>query len=484
MTKAIIEIQGGEVRNEVYRFRHPLTMSLATGEHLAIVGPNGSGKSLLVDTLLGKYPLKDGTLSYDFSPSATNTVYENVKYIAFRDTYGAADANYYYQQRWNSTENEDSPLVREALGEAKDEHLRDELYALFNIEPMLDKHLIMLSSGELRKFQLTKTLLTNPRVLVMDNPFIGLDAKTRDQLHALLKGLTEVTSLQVVLVLSKTDDIPAFITHVLPVENRTCGEKLTREDYVARSNHAAVPGLPPEKAERILNLPYGDNLLTSEHVVDLNKVSIRYGARTILKELDWTVLRGEKWALSGENGAGKSTLLSLVCADNPQSYACDITLFGRKRGSGESIWEIKQHIGYVSPEMHRAYLKNLPTIDIVASGLHDSIGLYKKPQPEQLGVCEWWMDIFGILGLKDRPFLQLSSGEQRLALLVRAFVKDPELLILDEPLHGLDMKNRRMVREIVEAFCHRRDKTVIFVTHYENELPPSIDRRLFLKRNG
>lgn len=483
MTKAIIKIQDGVARNEVYRFRHPLTMSLADGEHLAIVGPNGGGKSLLVDTLLGKYPLKDGVLSYDFSPSPTNTVYENVKYIAFRDTYGAADANYYYQQRWNSTENEDSPLVREALGEAKDKRLRDELYALFNIEPLLDKHLIMLSSGELRKFQLTKTLLTNPRVLIMDNPFIGLDAKTRDQLHALLKSLTEVSSLQVVLVLSKTDDIPVFITHVLPVENMTCGEKLTREAYAEENARATVPGLSPEKAERIVNLPYGDNLLTSEHVVDLNKVSIRYGERTILKELDWTVLRGEKWALSGENGAGKSTLLSLVCADNPQSYACDITLFGRKRGSGESIWEIKKHIGYVSPEMHRAYLKNLPTIEIVASGLHDSIGLYKKPQPEQMGVCEWWMDIFGIRHLKDRPFLQLSSGEQRLTLLVRAFVKDPELLILDEPLHGLDMKNRRTVREIVEAFCHRKDKTVIFVTHYEEELPPSIDRRLFLKRN-
>lgn len=476
-------MQDGITRNEAYRLRHPLSFTLTDGEHLAIVGSNGSGKSLLVDTFLGKYPLKEGTLTYDFSPSPSNLVYENVKDIAFRDTYGAADAGYYYQQRWNSSDNEDSPLVREALGETGNEHLRNELFSLFNIEPMLDKHLILLSSGELRKFQLTKTLLTDPRVLIMDNPFIGLDAKTRDQLHALLKGLTEVTSLQVVLVLSKTDDIPQFITHVLPVENMTCGEKVTREQYMIRNDLSKVPGLSSEKTELIINLPYGDNILTSDHVVDLNKVSIRYGDRTILKELNWAVLRGEKWALSGENGAGKSTLLSLICADNPQSYACDITLFGRKRGSGESIWEIKKHIGYVSPEMHRAYMKNLPTIEIVASGLHDSIGLYKKPQPEQMSICEWWMDVFGIKDLKDRPFLQLSSGEQRLTLLVRAFVKDPELLILDEPLHGLDMRNRKMVREIVEAFCQRKDKTVIFVTHYESELPPSVNRRLVLKRN-
>ena len=131
--------------------------------------------------------------------------------------------------------------------------------------------------------------------------------------------------------------------------------------------------------QRIAGLPYDGANYDSGEVVKLNKVSIRYDDRTILKELDWTVRRGEKWALSGENGAGKSTLLSLVCADNPQSYACDISLFGRKRGTGESIWEIKKHIGYVSPEMHRAYLKNLPAIEIVASGLHDSIGLYKTP---------------------------------------------------------------------------------------------------------
>jgi molybdate transport system ATP-binding protein len=279
------------------------------------------------------------------------------------------------------------------------------------------------------------------------------------------------------------DDVPDFITHVLPVKNRTCGKKVTRVEYFNEYKPSTTPVLSEEKKQGIVDMEYGDNLFDSEEVVKLNKVSIRYGKRTILKELDWTILRGQKWALSGENGAGKSTLLSLVCADNPQSYACDISLFGRKRGSGESIWEIKKHIGYVSPEMHRAYLKNLPTIDIVASGLHDSIGLYKKPRPEQMSVCEWWMDIFGILDLKDRPFLQISSGEQRLVLLARAFVKDPELLILDEPLHGLDTFNRRRVKAIVEAFSERKDKTIIYVTHYENELPKTFVLRKELIKN-
>jgi molybdate transport system ATP-binding protein len=199
--------------------------------------------------------------------------------------------------------------------------------------------------------------------------------------------------------------------------------------------------------------------------------------------MNWDVNAGEKWALSGDNGSGKSTLLSLICADNPQSYACDISLFGYRRGSGESIWDIKKRIGYVSPEMHRGYQKNLPAIDIVASGLHDSVGLYKRPQPEQMSICEWWMDIFGIAGLKDKSFMQLSSGEQRICLLARAFVKDPELLILDEPLHGLDTFNRRRVKRIVEAFCRRRDKTLIMVTHYDNELPATVTDTLTLQRN-
>ncbi len=152
-------------------------------------------------------------------------------------------------------------------------------------------------------------------------------------------------------------------------------------------------------------------------------------------------------------------------------------LFGRQRGSGESIWDIKKHIGYVSPEMHRSYIKNIPAIDIVASGFFDSIGLYLTPNDDQRAVCEEWLKTFEMGGLRDKSFVKLSSGEQRLLLLARAFVKDPDLLVLDEPFHGLDCYNKERARAVIEAFCRRPDKTMIYVTHYERELPRCVDKK-------
>lgn len=487
-----IRLVEGVARNPQVRLKEPVTFSLIDGEHLAIVGPNGGGKSLFVDLLTGRYPLlRAEAMSYDFRPSKATTAYENIKHLTFKDvTYCSQEGNYYYQQRWNHTEQDDFPTAGELLGECSNADLRERLLQLFHVAPLLEKKIITLSSGELRKFQLTKTLLTSPRILILDNPFIGLDSQARTQLTELLEEISRTQAVQVVLVLSMLDDIPPFITHVLPVEQLRVGQKMERNAYLEAFAQADVRRQQEEQMplaelqQRILELPYTHTNFTGEEVVKLNKVSIRYGERTILKELDWTVKRGEMWALSGENGSGKSTLLSLVCADNPQSYACDIALFGRRRGSGESIWEIKKHIGYVSPEMHRAYLKNLPAIEIVASGLHDTVGLYKRPRPEEFDVCRRWMDIFGVAHLADKLFLQLSSGEQRLCLLARAFVKDPELLILDEPLHGLDTYNRRRVKRIIEAFCRRKDKTMIMVTHYEQELPATITHRIFLKKNA
>lgn len=505
-----IEIINGITRHPDYRMKQPVNLEILADEQIAIVGPNAGGKSRLVDIITGRYPLLMNEVRYDFTPSPLKMVSDNIKYISFRDSYGDNDSSYYYQQRWNQHDiDENTPTAGQILEETflkvdqnnyyslnekekETAHIRrltlkEKLYKMFHLETLLDKYIILLSSGELRKFQLTKTLLSDPRILIMDNPFIGLDAETRNQLSELLRTLTTETGLQAILILSKTNDIPDFITHVIPVDDLTVGDKQPRESYLATLSGTHLSETETERIKQLLQYPEKTDIpdLTDKDgcILKFNKVNIKYGNRTILKDLDWTVRKGEKWALSGENGAGKSTLLSLVCADNPQSYACDIELFGHKRGSGESIWEIKKHIGYVSPEMHRAYLKDLPAIDIIASGLNDSVGLYVHPRPEQRQTCEWWMDLFGIGHLKDRTFLKLSSGEQRLCLLARAFVKDPELLILDEPLHGLDDRNRELVRNIINEFCSKDNKTLVMVTHYKEELPPVITHHLFLKKN-
>ena len=487
-----IELKNAKTKNPDWAMAQPVDFTLSEGEHIAIVGRNGAGKSMLVDMITGRHPVFPDQVAYHFGDKGL--ISEHIRYIAFRDTYGGDnDRTYFLQQRWNQMEiDEETPIVGQKLEEAyqlagsdtpERRRQQQHIYQLFHMEGLLDKYVILLSSGELRKFKLASSLFSNPSVLIMDNPFIGLDAETREQLTDLLTTLAADGHLQIILVLSKSDEIPAFVTHIVEVSDMTVKPKVSRETYMA--NRPAFPDrvLSEDIRQDILTLPYHTATNnTSDEVIAFNKVSILYGERTILHELDWRVMNGERWVLSGQNGAGKSTLLSLVCADNPQGYACDIILFGHRRGSGESIWDVKRHIGYVSPEMHRSYQRDLPALRIVASGLKDSVGLYIKATEDELAVCRWWMRVFGIEHLADRSFIRMSSGEQRLVLLARAFVKDPELLILDEPLHGLDNVNRRLVKDIIEAFCERPNKTLIFVSHYKEERPACIDHDLFLKR--
>ena len=487
-TRHIICLKNGIVRNPLVRLDEPACFDLESDEHIAIIGPNGSGKSLLVDMITGRHHLCEGTLFYDFYPSASHTAYKNIKYITFRDTYGTADANYYYQQRWNAQEQGEVPEAIELIGK---ENIENEtarnLLEEFGITPMLHKKIVTLSSGELRKLQIVKSLLAFPRVLIIDNPFIGLDAEARQLLERTFNKLSHWNLLQIILILTSAKDIPGFITHIVPINHKKTGRKVAKKEYLPPITNDKTKSYNPKLPTQIAQCPHPFHLQPlapgNNTIVELHHIKITYDRRIILNLPEWIVRQGEKWALCGENGSGKSTLLSLICADNPQSYACDISLFGRKRGTGESIWDIKRRIGYVSPEMHRAYQKNLPTIDIVASGLHDTIGLYKQLQPEQKDICRWWMEIFGIAHLADKMFLQMSSGEQRMALLARAFVKDPELLVLDEPFHGLDPTNSMRARHIIDAFCQREGKTLIMVTHYDTELPQAIGHRLQLSKN-
>lgn len=484
MSKLLINIANAVPRMPELRFKEPVNWSLSSGQHWAIVGPNSAGKTIFSNILTGKIPLKDGDVDYFFEEDGT-PLYQKVKAATFQDVYSMADyKNMYYQQRWNSSGEEEVPFVKELIANLADEATIHEMFSLFGIEELLEKKLILLSSGELRKFLIVRMLLSRPEVLILDNPYIGLDTFSRGMLNELLEKMTTQKGLQIILILSNPDDIPEVITHVLPVSGMKCGAPLSSEDF--KTNAQLIDILFPEHSineglDSILNAKQD---IDYDYVLEMMHVNIRYGERTILKDLDWKVKKGEKWALLGPNGAGKSTLLSLVCADNPQAYANSFCLFGKKRGTGESIWEIKKRIGYISPEMHLYYLQDQPCVNIVGSGFFDSIGLHRKCTEEQLSIALKWMDVFEITHLRDISFLKLSYGEQRLALLARAFVKNPDLLILDEPLHGLDKSNKILASEIIEKFCNQNHKTLIYVTHYLNEIPASVTQRFELKKQS
>ena len=426
------------------------TIDEATGI-ITISGPNGCGKTRYVEQM------------------RRQMASDSVRYIAFCDSYGArTDRAYYLQQRWNQHDIEaETPTVGQAIertltltggdtGERRAYCQR--LITMMGLDPSMDKYVIALSSGELRKLHLIKTLLARPRTLIIDNPFIGLDAPTRQQLKQLLRQLATEEHITIYLVVARQEDC---------LGGGEAGPAGSKKGV----------GAPPQEP-----LEEPDPLHAPAPVVEMRHVTISYGERTILNDICWTIRQGEHWALSGPNGSGKSTLLSLICADNPQAYACDISLFGRQRGTGESIWDIKRRIGYVSPEMHRSYQRNLPMMQVVASGLKDTVGLYTRPDEQEKEQCRLALRLVDIDHLADRPFLTLSSGEQRLALLARAFVKDPDLLILDEPMHGLDEKNSERVKSIIARYCARPEKTLIMVSHYEEELPQCINRRKELQR--
>lgn len=485
----IIELINARTRKPEWSMAEPVNFSLEEGEHIAIVGRNGAGKTMFVDMITGKHPVFPDSVRYAFDEP-----YNNLKYISFRDTYGGDnDRTYFLQQRWNQMEiDENTPTVGSKLEEAFEQAGEDtperrafqkHIYEILNLKQLLDKYIILLSSGELRKYKLALSLFTNPKVLIMENPFIGLDKETREQLGKLLGLLVKEQDLQLILVLAKTDEIPDFITHIVKVIDRKVEAKTEyiKSQQINTNFPSAILHALGYKHVSDTSLPSSSSsIFPLQEIIKFDKVTIRYGTRTILKDLDWTVKKGEHWALSGHNGSGKSTLLSLVCADNPQSYACNISLFGQKRGSGESIWDIKRHIGYVSPEMHRSYKQNIPAIQIVASGLKDTVGLYTRPNESEKQQCRYWLNVFSIGHLENRNFHEMSSGEQRLVLLARAFVKEPDLLILDEPLHGLDDENRFMVKEIVDKYCEDSSRTLIYVTHYQEELPNCIDHSICL----
>ena len=456
-------------------------LTIRAGESWAFVGTNGSGKSALARALAGELTLLKGEYQSDVT-RLTRLSFEQLQKLV--------------SDEWQRNNTDLLSPGEEDTGRTTAEIIQDEvkdparcqrLAEQFGITALLNRRFKYLSTGETRKTLLCQALMSEPELLILDEPFDGLDVQSRAQLASLLESLNQ-QGYTLVLVLNRFDEIPDFIQHagVLADCNLTeTGEKtaLLKQALIAQLAHSeqldgiTLPEPDSPSARHALD-PHQPRIVLREGIVS-------YDDRPILNRLSWTVNPGEHWQIVGPNGAGKSTLLSLITGDHPQGYSNDLTLFGRRRGSGETIWDIKKHIGYVSSSLHLDYRVSTTVRNVILSGYFDSIGIYQAVSDKQHKLAQQWLDILGMDNrVADAPFHSLSWGQQRLALIVRALVKHPTLLILDEPLQGLDPLNRQLIRRFVDVLISEGDTQLLFVSHHAEDAPSCITHRLEFVPDG
>jgi molybdate transport system ATP-binding protein len=452
-----------------------INLTIQPGEQWAIVGKSGSGKTTLAQALTGR-AFHSGAVSFHL-PNHThaNRILLIEQQHHFKNRSNTSD--FYYQQRYNSSDSEDTMTVQEVLQPFMESNPAANWIEQLHLRHVLPEPLIQLSNGENKRLQLAKALFLDPALLIMDNPFIGLDVEGRQSLHRILDAI--VASGISIILITPPQELPNCITHVAVLENGqlvSAGKKSATRLQTA----AGAPALPGEIIQKLKAAGDSNHFTTAVKMVN---VTIRYGERTILQNINWEVKKGECWSISGPNGAGKSTLLSLVTADNPQAYANELYLFDQRRGSGESIWDIKRRIGFVSPELHLYFDRGTSCFDVIASGLFDTIGLFRQISTAQQEQVQNWIQLLQLQSLQRRPLFQLSLGQQRMVLLARALVKNPPLLILDEPTQGLDEEQISYFKTLVNQLCETFNTTLLYVSHYSKDLPGCITHAALLE-NG
>ena len=496
-TKPFVSLRGVSIRLDGNTLFDGLDWEIESDQQWAVVGPNGSGKSVLMKVLAGELPTSGGEIVYHFLKHG-EAAHEKIAYVAFEAQREVLGPEAYYQDRWNAGLAEEAPTVSDMLSARGIHHInpfvvditilnpkskyRDSALAAkrrkvireFGLRPLLKRKLLELSNGERRKVSIARALLKNPRLLVLDNPFEGLDVKFRATLKKNLETLMR-GDMRVIVVGTGREEMPKDITHVLRIGDDHTVSVGSREQMQFDSDSSDK--LPRGKKKTVRSE-------SSKVLIEMKDVHVSYNKVPVLRKLSWTVREGEKWALFGPNGAGKTTLLSLILGDNPQAYANDITLFGKHRGSGESIWEIKRKIGWVSPELQLYYPAEATCLDVVCSGFFDTVGLYRACSPHQEKIARSWLKKFGLAERAETRFEDISEGEERLVLLARALVKDPALIVLDEPCQGLDAANRDRVLGAVDAVAAHLRRSMIYVTHRTDELPSSITQILRLQGGG
>jgi molybdate transport system ATP-binding protein len=348
---------------------------------------------------------------------------------------------------------------------------------------MLQRAFRALSTGETRKLLLAKALLSQPELLILDEPWDGLDQLACNDFNGLLLEISTETTF--IFVLNRFSEVPSFCQQLVLMQsgsiqwqtpvNNDLTEQLT---HISQLCHLQQTDLVLPEKDNDSFAPHPLNV--DAPLVKLTNAKVNYAENIVFSNLNWIILPQQHWQVTGPNGSGKTCLLNLITGDHPQCYVNDIYVFGYQRGSGESIWQIKQYIGYFSNAFHLDYRVNCSLLHVVLSGFFDSIGLYQQATKNQIALAQQWLALMGLDKQTTAPFQELSFGDQRLALIARAMVKHPALLILDEPCNGLDDINRLKVLALIDLLAREGRTTLLYVNHHQEDMIPSIKHHLSL----
>ncbi|MCK0189371.1 ATP-binding cassette domain-containing protein [Arenibacter sp. F20364] len=357
---------------------------------------------------------------------------------------------------FESLENLDGALFSKiTLNEFIDE---EERHGIQIINKNSQQLLKTMSSGEQKKALLKYIFHLKPDYIVLDNPFDNLDKDAQKDLKASLDHISQNTLI--VQLISRKADILPFITHEMVLDGSTI-RKLEREVNTDKENNLSInSSFTGRIPTPITPTDYKDPIL-----IDCQDISVIYGDKKVLDKINWTIKKGEFWQLIGPNGSGKSTLLSMITGDNHKGYGQQLYLFGQRKGTGESVWDIKKRIGYYTPAMTDKFSGLHSCLNMVISGMNDSVGLYLRATENQKALAKEWLIILDMWHLRDVLFADLSAGQQRMVMTARAMIKHPPLLILDEPTAGLDDESAALFISLVNKIAKESKSAIVFVSH-------------------
>ena len=451
----MIELKNISLSRGSRKLFEDFSFTIRRGEHWLIQGDNGSGKTLLLQLLAGAIHPQEGRVSHSFiSGKDWDTLYrERQEKIHFIPTHWLQSflggfSGLFYQQRYYAMDDTDLPKVSDVLGDCYHESLTAISSGSFDVTALLGLPLTRLSNGQLRKVILLRQLARNiPEILILDYPFDGLDAESRKDLNQFIEQISGKFGIQIILV-DHGEDVPSVMNRRLVLENF----RIKSTDIIRRDDSKSAPRSVDMTATLCADNP---------GVVEMRDVTIQYNGKKIISNLNWRIGKGERWALTGRNGSGKTTLFSLIYADHPMAYSQAVFLFGKRRGSGESIWDIKKRINYLGPE--QTHFLNPGTILFTARE-YISMQPHKNPS----GIRDL-VNFFDAEKYIDLPLKHLSSGQVQMVLLMNMFLEEKELLLLDEPFQYLDPHNHQRVTDYLSHYLSK-DVTMVMITHDERDV--------------